>query len=611
MAGFTKTLVCSFLLGISCPVAALAYSYDEIVQMVQAEEKAFGRADYSKSLDQRLEALEAKEFGGAQSGSDSLRLRHICRELGLPQREGSVIAAPYNVVVADKNKPSSSDANRDAQAAKTDKLPKIANKAGKTKIQSNHARKASTVAKRTELAKAYTKISQLPTQAAPSKTQDAEAGRSSNAASSAIAATQSTDAASNFLSAPTSTPGSSESIADNKSALYSAMFAAVLGIIGICGVMIAFLQREKSDINLRYARNFSYQDDSQTDLPELESNSCEFDAEPALNHDTFTANEQASPQISAPAFAVSEPTVLHYESNPFACLESPENSLFLLSVEAASSALNTTDKLNAEADSADNMPNSFESACDFFLPNTTHIDDLSLNWLEALNANRSLEMDRPALATFEQLSSGSAELKYNEISFAYSHARPNGFAKLLEAKSTADNGVQEESPIGEIFELLKTDLIDVSVDDNAYEPIESADGDYRLSEFIIAISNFDDNSEQNSMMAAQISTVSDWILCNGRSMSVISANATSSSCNDGTFSAVPADEWGEESYHALAQLLIDAAGMNSINKTRAKRLVVPQNIPVYGRRITTSRSRESHQNDREYQNRLRGLFSEC
>jgi hypothetical protein len=708
MAGFTKTLVCSFLLGISCPVAALAYSYDEIVQIVQAEEKAFGSADYSKSLDQRLEALEIKQFGAIQSGSDSLRLRRICRELGVPQREGSIIAAPFNVVIADNAKRSKVEASRDAQAQKNDKGTQLTAHSTNLKPSATRSsKKASVQAKRAQLAKASTRNALSSSQLASSKVQNGQANDTSSP-SKVVSVNQSADTSSStsqISEAPTM-PGA-DTLGDNKSALYCAMVAAALGIVGICGVMIVYLQREKNELNLRYARNFTLRNQRQTELSEFEDNESEFDAEPAAFEATSgvfggdtsgaaagaTLGTAAEATVGATLGAAAEATVgatigaaaeapvgatigatigaaaeapveaavasavesdltsavafdcnsldshpaylphavidaneqliLHYESNPFACLNIEENMVFLSSVESAASAIcAVSDKMPELQEVIATQENIENHEYTSNVPSTTNIDDLSISWLEALSANRSPEMNGPSLDSFEQLSSGSAQLKYNEINSAYLQARPNSFAQLLETKPSNDNLAQHDSSVGEIFELLMTDLIDASVDDSAFESEDSGEGDYRLSEFIIAISKFDDSSEIDSSIPAvwpaeetnvapRISSVSEWILRNGRSMTVISENTMRTPTRDEAFSASPAAEWGEESYHALAQLLIDAAGMTSFSKARSKRLVVPHNIPAYGRRIAASRVRESQQDSREYQSRLRGLFSEC
>lgn len=92
-----RVTLATLLLAFLSPVAALAYSYDEIVMMVKAEEKVFGKANYDQSLDQRLEVLENSVVGYKLTGSDSFRLRAICKKLGLEKAEGAIMAAPVSV----------------------------------------------------------------------------------------------------------------------------------------------------------------------------------------------------------------------------------------------------------------------------------------------------------------------------------------------------------------------------------------------------------------------------------------------------------------------------------------------------------------------------------
>lgn len=97
LTNMKRVILATLLLAFLSPVAALAYSYDEIVLMVKAEEKVFGKANYDQSLDQRLEVLENSVVGYKLDGSDSYRLRTICKKLGLDKVEGAVMAAPVSV----------------------------------------------------------------------------------------------------------------------------------------------------------------------------------------------------------------------------------------------------------------------------------------------------------------------------------------------------------------------------------------------------------------------------------------------------------------------------------------------------------------------------------
>ena len=145
------TFVCFILCCWLSVPAARAFGYDDIVTLVQAEEKVFGRADYSKSLDQRLRLLENKVLGSAQSGSDSVRLHRLCRSLGLPQSEGPAITAPYAVKLA----PAEEAAEPGTGAGKALSAQSAsANRAANEPALSNPARSARAGADRTAIARA-------------------------------------------------------------------------------------------------------------------------------------------------------------------------------------------------------------------------------------------------------------------------------------------------------------------------------------------------------------------------------------------------------------------------------------------------------------------------
>lgn len=78
-------VACSFV-GIR---SASAYSYDDIVCLVNAEQKALGRSDSASSLEERLHAVEVAVNGHGGTGSEKARLAAVCTRLGIP-----VIGAP-------------------------------------------------------------------------------------------------------------------------------------------------------------------------------------------------------------------------------------------------------------------------------------------------------------------------------------------------------------------------------------------------------------------------------------------------------------------------------------------------------------------------------------
>lgn len=65
-----------------CQGMALAFSYDDLILLVQAEQKQ-GISKTNLSLDERLRNLETSVFGAARAGSESKRLKDVCRQIGL------------------------------------------------------------------------------------------------------------------------------------------------------------------------------------------------------------------------------------------------------------------------------------------------------------------------------------------------------------------------------------------------------------------------------------------------------------------------------------------------------------------------------------------------
>ncbi len=142
---------CALFLGVSCPISAFAYSYEELVQLVQAEERVFGKGDYSSSLDQRLARLETKVLGATHSGSDSERLRAVCTGLGIESHDKPSLAAPFAVVVKKATPFATLSKAKSAQSGKV-KLGKQAKSAKPNFVHTNEAASTSTWAPITQTA---------------------------------------------------------------------------------------------------------------------------------------------------------------------------------------------------------------------------------------------------------------------------------------------------------------------------------------------------------------------------------------------------------------------------------------------------------------------------
>lgn len=283
MAGIFKiTVVCAFFLGLFCQTAAFAYSYDEIVQMVQAEEKAFGKADYSKSLDQRIQALEVQVLGSVQTGSDSLRLRRVCKKLGLQTQEGPALAAPYSVLVAPSTEssttrtaeaatakdialaPSSNASYGDSSASTADK--KSAKSSQGTLAAASHAPSAKSHAKAAAGSKqSVASVSTPSSVAAQAKTKlVSTSGTEARSVSTATSATQTQGQQPNPTDLAAQQPASQE----NRTTLYCVMAAALLGILGICVGMLVYLRNDKEEAAIAFTANRSLRRDSSMEADE-------------------------------------------------------------------------------------------------------------------------------------------------------------------------------------------------------------------------------------------------------------------------------------------------------------------------------------------------------
>ncbi len=69
--------------------SSLAYSYDDIVNLVTAEHRAGGTVGPNASLDERLNSLEIALFGSPCRGAEKTRLAAVCLRLGIPASGGS------------------------------------------------------------------------------------------------------------------------------------------------------------------------------------------------------------------------------------------------------------------------------------------------------------------------------------------------------------------------------------------------------------------------------------------------------------------------------------------------------------------------------------------
>ncbi len=250
MAGNTKvSIAIALFLWLGTSVAAHAYSYDEIVLMVRAEEKVFGQTDYGKSLDQRLEALELKVLGAPKTGSDSVRLTRICRSLGLVKEEAAISPAPFSVVVTPKQKAQSKKEQK--KIASVIAAATTAMKTGEPGTNASPAIVAAAPAKSNKLAPASAR--------GKSKKLDSKAGKT--IANAPVAPTRSSAAPAQ--EAPAQDLQNTEAEANKPaSSLGAFLIAIVVGIVAISFGMVTYLLlKVKNEVAQPFTSGFELESD--------------------------------------------------------------------------------------------------------------------------------------------------------------------------------------------------------------------------------------------------------------------------------------------------------------------------------------------------------------
>lgn len=611
LAGISKiTVACSLFLALICPAVAQAYSYDEIVQMVRAEEKVFGEADYSKSLDQRLQALEQKVFGMQKTGSDSVRLKRVCRSLGLLNDEEPKIAAPYSVVITPPKKlftnqtvqpildrVETADAHQVAAIQKQSPggqflgVPASSRQTPQRSFQKpkleqrnpHHLQKT----KKTDIA-SLPPVKPIADQLAVSQPAPAEPQASSQ------------------IAAPNN--------ASNSQAMgFGAILIAMLvGIVSICtGMVIYLLVKVKSEVSQPFVDEFD--EELEVENSELAA----FQPEPA-------------------GYSAQAPQIIPVE-------QAAPDWLFAQAIDAAT----------VEADPA------------LSTDDTIHVNEFALEWSNALHdepffapaevqGNQEHSFVMPVLkepqmpernVTLGNIIKPAAQ---DELSALMASMSPEEVDELLEEFVRKEMGDPTDD-----FQYL----CDFECDQNANEYSDNLVDFPSLASLNLTdmmaeetSANTDDTyiagdwPVYESPIAPRISTVDTWKI-NQESLESFAdeiemshANSQSSAdemeidlqsfesreeslpeihvtalpaeimtlSNDSTDDYCSSEEWGGESYRALAQLLIEAA--KQARTTTDNEPALPSPIPVHRKRAFAARTTGSHRSA-EFENQLRALFS--
>lgn len=281
-------------------MAAEAYSYDEIVQMVHAEEKVFGHADYAKSLDQRLAALETSVLGGEKTGSDTVRLNRVCRSLGLIKDEEPRQVAPFSVVVS----PTKTVKKSPVDAVNAPAMPPVQKKAAL-----KEARIAAKLARHAQGQK--TKVSSKPaTRAvAASSNQPAPIAKSKNA----IGASASLNRSVQKEEAPASTQQDKQ---QNGGLGFGAiLIGAVVGIVLLCcGMVVFILFRVKNESHHTFVDEYDEMSENEEKYVD------QYEEQPEVSHTRSLVSQQQLPlQKTAPHLPTyTQPLNTTFEHEEFA-----------------------------------------------------------------------------------------------------------------------------------------------------------------------------------------------------------------------------------------------------------------------------------------------------
>jgi hypothetical protein len=486
---FKITILVLLSVCLFCPAPVMAFGYDEIVMIVQAEEQVFGRADYSKSLEQRLEILETKVLGSMQTGSDSARLRRICRTLGISVPEGSLAAAPYSVTVASAGKAGLPDGKL--------KAANVSPTASSLKTQNLKKQRL----------QHKTKMVAVLNQA------DGKPGCHAAPAESKTAPVQPVSAAvnENEPAVPVKAAGIENNTSANNSVVFVGWAAIIFTIAGACVVAVGLLQHGKSESTVLIPRR--RQDTSFDDLlgriiwqneaaPQAAADAAASFAEPVSSAEPVPAAEPvlpAAPELLVESLPSAEPAQLLPDLQIDTQIQRDVES-------ALSGMLDAGDQVDTQAtwfdiepiktatelpvEKAISNPGSpiaklFALAgLDEALTDSTHVEDFSVEWQSSVTGNNtftsgsfvpliaedlagtSVERSEPALS---ELKSGLSNVVVNTTQVGIID---NEFSSLADSLGMLRDYFPEEAePAADLPGDRNPEI------PSGYEPVASADAE--------------------------------------------------------------------------------------------------------------------------------------
>lgn len=645
-------------LGIS--VAAHAYSYDELVKIVRAEEKVFGQADYGKSLDQRLEALESKIFGGPKTGSDSVRLTRICRNLGFDGPATTVTPAPFTVLVSPRAKAETSksksihDKKIIASTSSSVLAPMISSlKQSNKEASSNKNSNKQTKNKAKKLEKALLKP----------------------AAQAAVAATPASDLAAQSSDASTQAVPPAQAD-ENKpaSSLGAFLIAIVVGIVAISFGMVTYLLlKVKNEVATPFTSQYKFEEDYEEEKEDQEDEHIQTNWDFVNQGSTSPLETAFVPENIEQAGITSQPlfeTTNYFEQLPakqeqespssteleksrvsvaYQSWTAPTSFLAALPVEqfnesiqsSASEFLQDEKYIQAGSSEQQSMPEHLaqiqqeavleqinEITLGDELADTQHVNQFIQHWNDENVDQRFFASDELTLSSLPPIPASvecnqvpeqfTVEPVVNpEFSLLLNSINKDQLNDIIETYGTDDNILTD--PLEDFAYLCDLESSDVfaqienTVERNESVPAEQAES-YQLFEVPVApkfstVSNWKDkelntSTETSHVPAAEKSDAGMMVenLSNEDFTANILLQLEKINLENLVQQTMDLPDEEEESYRALAQLLVDAAQQAVTPAQYAKQ----KRVPLYSKRALVTHAKSGV----NLEGNLRELFSD-
>jgi hypothetical protein len=229
---------------------------------------------------------------------------------------------------------------------------------------------------------------------------------------------------------------------------------------------------------------------------------------------------------------------------------------------------------------------------------TQHVADFALEWDSAVSKNAYLDISSAPVITFAPAEVPPSASNFShvgcidkEFSFMVDQMSSAQIDELLDACCNSDNVAAAVPPLLS-FNLNVAEVMGAE-DSKVAEPSEEE------LERLASWPAFEPE------VGPRISSVASWTACH-----VAEAPVKEVSSSQQSYFGSDNEEWGGDSYRALAQLLIEAARQTGTTEKELTQIhrTIPSSIPQ-GRRVYSAKIRHGAKGP-EFQDRLRTLFSE-